>query len=183
MPFSPPPLRDILLVDLETSGTDPLRHGIAQVGALLLDQVTFDEHGTIDLHVRLAESDEIDPESAKVSRIDELAARSAFAVPLAEALDQLEALGKPDEVVLAAWNADFDVSFLRAAYRRLDRPWPWDFHVLELWSVAWALRPDLPSPTIAQAKKALEIGNPHTHDALEDCRLEAEILRRLMKRA
>lgn len=182
MPHSPPPLRDILLVDLETSGTDPEAHGIVQIGAIVLDQVTYAEHGSLSVFVRLAEHDALDAESVRISKIDERVSRSAFATELSSALEQLESFSNPADCFLAAWNGAFDLSFLRAAYRRAGRAWPWDYHFLELWSLAWISLPEVVNPSLERVSQTLGITTPITHDALADCRQEAEVLRRLVAR-
>ena len=182
-PFSPSPLKDILLLDLECSGTDPLRHGIVQVAALRLDQVGFVEHGHFCSYVRLEEHHEYDPEAGAVTKIDEGSARSAFTPDLQTVLLELQAFAPPDEVVLAAWNGAFDLGFLLENYRRLGLPWRWDFHFLELWSLAWLVFPDMTSPNLTRVSERLQLPARRQHDALEDVRQEADILRKLAELA
>ena len=182
MRYSPAPLRDILLFDLETSGVNVAEHGILQIGAVILDQVSFEERAHFDLHVRLPEDRVFDPDAEAVHKIPELVARSAHTPDLATALAEFRAFADPADVTLAAWNATFDYSFLQEAYRRIGEPFPYNFHVLELWSLAWLTFPDVSSPILAKTAEALGVEKRHQHDALADARTTADVLRAILAR-
>lgn len=182
MIISPSPLRDILLIDLETSGTDPQRHGIVQLAAIRLDQVELIEHSHYVSYVRMDDEDEFDPEAGSINKIDELAGRSQFTPSLSTVLGELQTFAHPSEVILSAWNGAFDLGFLLRAYQRTGRPWLWDFHMLEIWSLAWLLFPDMTSPNLVKICERLDV--PYKpHEALSDVRMEAEILRKMVELA
>ena len=182
MTFSPAPLRDILVIDLETSGVEPEKHGIVQIGAVVLDQVEYLEHAHFSSYIRLPDDLEYDEEAGLVNQIPENVARSAFNPRINDVLDELEKFADPRSVTLAAWNGTFDFDFLRFTYRKLNRPWPYDYHFIELWTLAWFMLPEIASPSLAKVIAELDLDKLKAHDALEDVRMEASVLRELAKR-
>ena len=127
----------------------------------------------------------MDPAAQRVHGLSEDDFRGA--PPLSWGIDKLEQLADPQDVVLCGHNISFDTSFLKAAYKRVDRPYPYDYHTVDLWSVAFfvfsadGLKPkDYRLDTLAGLYGAKR---DRHHDALQDVRLTAAILRYLYRTA
>ncbi len=111
----------ILWIDLETTGTDPLRHGIIQLAALAeIDGEVVEE---IDLRMGLMAKHEINPEALEKNGIPEEEIRSyphpsnqfiKFETFLERYINRYEKL---DKFVLAGYNINaFDEPFLRQLF-------------------------------------------------------------------
>ncbi len=83
------------------------------------------------------------------------------------------------------------MDFLRAAYAKAKMNWRFDYHYFNLWAVFYGIlaKKNLLANKRKHAGFTLEdltnrlkiIVKGSRHDALYDCRVEAEILRKLMK--
>ena len=111
----------VLWVDLETTGTNPLRHGIIQLAALVeIDNEIIEE---VDLRMRPMTKHEVDAEALEVNgvteaQISEWPAQSdqyaAFEALLERYVNRYEKL---DKFVLAGYNINaFDELFLRQMF-------------------------------------------------------------------
>ena len=111
----------VLWVDLETTGTNPLRHGIIQLAALVeIDNEIIEE---VDLRMRPMTKHEVDAEALEVNgvteaQINEWPAQSdqyaAFEALLERYVNRYEKL---DKFVLAGYNINaFDELFLRQMF-------------------------------------------------------------------
>lgn len=89
----------------------------------------------------------------------------------------------PSDAVISGHNVAFDVAFLKAAYSRTGFRYPFDYHTLDLWSVAFfvlsAQRIALPEYNLTSLCKLYGIKRNAKHDALEDVRATAQVLRHL----
>ena len=176
-------LKKLLIVDLETTGLDPKRDSIVQAAACVLSRKALLEEAFFSTLV--APASPMDPSAQKVHGLTNDDLRNAPS--LTSAIDQLEGLVDPRHVVLCGHNVSFDASFLRAAYDRLGRPYPYDYHMVDLWSVAFFIfstdgikPPDYRLDTLAGL---YGIRRDKRHDALQDVRVTATILRYLYQRA
>ncbi len=117
-----------VVIDVETSGFEPERHGILEIAAVMLDcdAGELGIHSTRAWAVRPRADAEISSESLRVNRID-LNDPLRQAIPEREAIAQLFALTRQEikrqgchRALIAAHNAAFDAGFLRAAVLRAD---------------------------------------------------------------
>jgi DNA polymerase-3 subunit epsilon len=117
----------ILFYDTETSGLprwdlpadDPIQPRIVDIAGVLCEVADGTELARFEALIK-PEGWEIDEQTAKIHGITtEIAARDG--IPIAEALDQFEALVS-EAGVLAAFNLRFDEKLLRGERRRLGRP-------------------------------------------------------------
>lgn len=131
----------ILLLDLETTGTDETRHAIAQIGAAWLDAP-----GTFFRRVRPDESrPAIDPDALRVNgeTMNTLAdpARTPEHIAVCELLGWVKARsGDRDRVMFCGWNVHFDHRFLRDAFRRVGVDMdatPFRHSLLDLHALVW----------------------------------------------
>ncbi len=83
-----------------------------------------------------------------------------------------------------------DINFLYTGYSKSNLKFPFDYHFFNIWGLFFAY---LANRNLLKSKKdfggfnleilmeMFGIKNESLHDALEDCRVEAEILRHIMK--
>lgn len=86
--------------------------------------------------------------------------------------------------VLVAHNAGFDVSFLKAACRTLDYPWP-QYAVVDTARLARVLlhRDEVPNKKLATLARFFKASTTPTHRALDDARATVDVLHGLLERA
>lgn len=174
------------MFDVETTGINPRVHQIVSIGALLLDRTTLDTVKSISTLVRIT-PEVFAQASPKAMQIHGLT------------LSQLEAAPTPAEVVtqfldtfgadfyFCGWNVCFDTQFLRALFDQVGRLEDFDtfrYHRLDLWSLlelAW-LRGllQVPPDSLSIACGLFGIQRPSVHDAMEDARVSALILRKTL---
>ena len=177
--------RDLLVIDLETTGADPALHSTIDIGAVLLDKKSLDELKSWSVLIKRQETNET----------------SAYAMSLhGHTNDELQNGRDPEGAVeefleffgtnyiLTGWNVGFDVQFLRALLRRTGRIGAFDeidYHRLDVWSTAQFLRSIgwLKSDISSLSCLCADLGLPRSqcHTGLEDARLTASVLRRLVE--
>lgn len=161
---------EFIVVDVETSGLQPDRHRVLSVAALTLDstgQVTEEFHTLVDPGC--------DPGPVHIHGLTADALRGS---PQFEQVHpRLAALltGR----VLVAHNAVFDFGFLASEFDRAGGALPVQ---RRLCTLALARRIGLPTPDYALASLATYYGVPQVkaHDALDDTRVLAHVLRALV---
>ena len=180
--------KDLLLVDLETTGLDAQKHEIIQIAAILLDRKTLKEKEAFSSYIKPAKWKKRDLESMKINGITWENLKSAPS--LKEVLAQFSKLFKPSDVVLSYYGGPLDMDFLRAAYAEVGMKWRFDYHFFNLWGMFYAFlasRGQLKNPSrhagfsLEDLMSKFKIRSKNRHDALEDCRIEAEILRKIIK--
>ncbi len=181
--------KDILLVDLESTGLDASRHEIIQIAAVLLDKKTLKEKKHFSCYVKPQKWKQRDPEAMAVNNISYEQLR--LAPTLVEAIAGFETIFDPKKVILSHYGGPLDTDMLRVAYKKIGKAFPFDHHYFNLWGLFFAY--------VAAREKLFQknkftgfslddfIGYFHfaipkdRHDALTDCRVEAEIFRNIMK--
>jgi DNA polymerase III epsilon subunit-like protein len=177
----------ILVVDLETTGLDPVRHSIVEIGAVWLSGRV----GSFEQRCRVWDGAALDAGALRVNGLDAAACGDKSLPPEAEALVDFLLWSKASAdypVMLAGLNPNFDLGFLRAAASRAgiscDRAFR--HRVLDLHSLAvgYALRAGLPVPSRGlytdEIYALLDLeAEPKPHRALTGARKEAEAFGRL----
>lgn len=182
-PVLPPPAkpRDLVFVDLETTGLDPERHDIVEIGVVRVDGRTLEVLAELELRVVPERVENADPEALAVSGFDP--GSWSDAVPLAVALGQLAPL--LSGALVAGHNVGFDWSFLVAAHRRVGLPLPEvDYHRLDTASLAWTLASngEIRSMSLDPVAEHLGLERPTPHRALADAHCSLNVARRLRER-
>lgn len=125
------------IVDLETTGLDPFKHEIIEIGARLFDSDDLDIFTDINVRVK--------PEHP------ELGEAKAYAVNGYNPVDWVDS--EPIDVVLKqlqsaffgrifmSYNVTFDWGFMAAAYRKSNLRDPFHYHRLDLMTLAWHSMP------------------------------------------
>lgn len=163
-------MAQLVFVDLETTGLDPDRHGIIEIGCIF---ETDGQRESNDFESLANPGDvEHSEEAAKVHNISREAI--AAAPPLEEVLRSFDSRCAKDAII-SGWNTKFDELFLYKAYQRCGIPWRFDYHIFDVWSLYKRLQliGQLPADmhlglgTIAEHYKITQEGEDH-HRALAD---------------
>lgn len=184
----------LLIVDTETGGTDPERHSLLSIAAVVWE----DGRTTAEIEVLVAEPDlTVTAQALEINRIDLVShfhrahkppeALSAFVAFVRNQFESELAMGQ--KISLAGHNVAFDVNFLK----RLFRMRPADFEalfshrvldtasVLRFLSLAHLLPEAATASTEAFKVLGVTIPEAQRHTALGDARATAELLTRLLK--
>ncbi|MFD6394688.1 exonuclease domain-containing protein [Nocardia sp. NPDC060259] len=161
---------EFTVVDVETSGLQPRRHRVLSVAALTLDstgQVTREFHSLVDPGC--------DPGPVHVHGLTAEVLRGS--PRFAQVHEQLSSM--LDGRVLVAHNAVFDFGFLATEFQRAGGILPVQ---RRLCTLAFARRVGLPTPDYKLGTLADYYGVPQqkAHDALDDTRVLANVLRALV---
>jgi DNA polymerase III epsilon subunit-like protein len=190
----------MIVVDIETSGISPENNGIWQIGAIELEnpENTFLQESKID------SEDKVDPEALPVIGKTEAELRN----PEKQNQEQLvknffDWVSKTKNPILVAHNTPFDYGFLTFKARKYGLKIPFNYKTLDLHSIGFQkyleINKTLPieedksklnlsaiiemcglKDTRIQLKdgKIIQEGTPH--NGLEDAKMEAECLNRLL---
>lgn len=179
--------KDILLIDLEFTGLNVDKHEIIQFAAVLLDKKTLKEKAFFNSYAAPGNWKNRDRESMKVNKIKSEWLKAAPS--LNTVLNNFNKKFKPANVILSYYGGPADMDFLRAAYKRAGVKWQFDYHYFNLWAVFYAYlasnnklkaSKEFAGFNLDYLMKALKIKPLLRHDALADCRMEAEVLRRII---
>ena len=178
----------MIVVDIETTGLDPERCQIVSIGAVDFSNPSR----TFYRECRVARGAKITKEALTITgfTLKELHRRDKPELKsiLASFLRWAKA---SDDRTLAGENPWFDASFLRRAVSAYGFEWPFGHRMVDLHSVCYSRMLQL-GVTIPRVEKASGIGLDFTvrlvglgivrglHNALQDAKLEAEALSRLI---
>jgi oligoribonuclease (3'-5' exoribonuclease) len=171
-------------MDCEFGGLDPERHDITEIAVIVTDY-RLDELVAGEWKVA-ARPGRITPEAAEISgyRAEEWQGAPHVRDVLAS-IDALLPTGKT--VVPAGQNVRMDVSFLERAYHACGRPYPFDYHVIDLATLfyAWSLVADEPVAALSLRQAAITAGlidGSVPHRAMADARLTLATFRHYIGR-
>lgn len=165
----------IIVIDLETTGLDPVEHEIIEIGAVL----SGDAFAPSILFERKVNPEHLETASQEAFQINGFTPESwGQAIPLDEALVALDPLIAGD-ITIAGWGVAFDVAFLKAAYARLGLPWMnTRRRLLDICSAAQFLLPGLESYSLTSVAEKLGVKHGG-HRALADAMCTLEVARKL----
>ncbi len=182
--------RNILLIDLEMTGLNPNKHEIIQLAAVLLDKKTLKEKKHFSSYVKPAKWHSRDPKSMAVNKISLDTLKSAPSLKLV-----IKKFNKTfgHNVIQAFYVGFNDKRFLLDAYERAGVKYAFDYHYFDLWPLFFGhlgLKNQLKSKKDFSGfgleylikKLKINVDKNQLHDALVDCRVEAEVLRKIMSR-
>ena len=163
----------LIVLDLETTGLDPFRDQIVELGALEV------KDGQIlrSLQALIAIKGSLPPAIARLTGITDQEIQ-AQGQPLAEVLEAF--LHFAGELPILSHNASFDRSFLHAACRRLGRPLP-DNAYIDSCALARKLLPDVPNWKLSTLAAHLDIEIAGQHRSLDDCHTTRLLYDKLME--
>lgn len=172
---------DFLFFDLESTGLDPQVHEVIGIGALRVSADLTREKGTFVRKVHPLHPENALPSATAINGYSPERWRGA--VSLHDALTDFAAFGKG--CIIAAYNITFDWTFLQAALHREGMEDPFNYHRLDVFSLALArsleeasdVRLDLES----MCRKLHITVPPKPHQPLEDARAALEVFRALQR--
>lgn len=178
----------MIVIDIETSGLDPKKHGILSIGAVDYNNPsnTFYEEAKIE------EGKEIDSVALKINGFTEKCIKDPGKNPLNRVLYNFQIwLNNIKEITLAGQNPAFDAGFLKQAFKEKGFYWCFGHRYVDLYSVAIStyLKKgfDIPQKSgryIINLDEILwSVGlskRGEIHNGLMDAKLEAEAFSRLI---
>ena len=180
-PPPPPDLcdRDVVFIDLETTGLDPYAHEILEIGALRLNYLLQFEVDRYSALVAPSHLETASPEALKANRFNAEEWRSA--VPLDVALRHLARLITPDAIVVGH-NTHFDWGFIREAHRRVAYPMIQTKYLIDTASIGWPLviEGEIEKPSLEALCALHGISNQGAHRAMRDVERTAQLYARLV---
>ncbi len=183
--------KDLLLIDTEFSGFDvPKKHDLLQIAAVLLDKKTLKEKKYFSTYVKPSKWKSRDLKSMAVNKITWEMVKDA--PTLSQAIKKFNR-AFPHNVTQAFYVGFNDKRILTDAYKKAGVKWPFDYHYFDLWALFYGF---LAKRNKLNSKKdfagfgleylikifKIKIGKNQLHNALVDCRLEAEVLRKVMRK-
>jgi DNA polymerase-3 subunit epsilon len=180
--------KDLLLIDLETTGLDASKQEIIQLSAILLDKKTLKEKSFFNAYARPVKWAQRNSESMKINGIKKEWLDAA--PPLKTVLMQFNKQFKASQVILSYYGGPVDMDFMREAYKKAGIKWQFDYHYFNLWAFFYAhlaAKKQLKNTkkfsgfSLEDLMKKFKIKSNARHDGLEDCRIEAEILRKILE--
>jgi len=167
-------IKDILVIDFEGGGEPD--HEPVQIGAVLLDKETLAEKDSFSTYIYAELRERADSVSGITQKMLEGAPSQAEAGKML-----FEKFGA--DILIGSWVANFDMicfkKIMAAAGINFEQ---YDYHVLDIWPAAYlhllkqGYTGGIHSEEMFQFFGAKPRG---LHDALEDCRLAADILRKI----
>lgn len=180
-------------IDTETTGTDPKKHEIYQLSAIITD-VNFHELTKVDLKFRpdslahelsALEVGGITLDNLKSFKMSSKEAYETFVAVLANECDKFN---KKDKMHFVAYNARFDADFVREFFKKNGDDyfgsWFWNPPLCVMSGAAWyaqRVRGAFPDFKLGTVCKCAELGwdQLQAHDALYDVRKTIELFRHL----
>ncbi|PWU19847.1 MAG: hypothetical protein C5B50_05305 [Verrucomicrobia bacterium] len=167
--------RELLVLDVETTGLRPDRNACIEIGALLLDR-NLQINSSFSSLVCPWQGAEIVPEAMQKNRItpQELAA----APPIQEVVKEFHAFAAVNPApLIAGWNVWFDVGFLKDLYSRAALKWPFGHRLADVQSV-FSYFSGFAGTSQEEAIKQM-LNESQSHRALADATQTTKILQKM----
>jgi DNA polymerase III epsilon subunit-like protein len=181
-------MRLMIVVDVETSGTDPKRHSIVSIGAIEFEH----PERTFYRECCVFDGAEIEAEALAVNGFTAAQVADPSKPPLEKIIGEFIAWCKDaDERTLGGHNTSFDRDFLQAATDRYYLAWRFGNRVLDLHTLTWShmvRRGDSPPTRGGRSAISFDVtleyvgmpAEPKPHNGLTGARMEAEAFSRLL---
>lgn len=172
--------RKLVFVDIETTGLDPEIHEIIEISCLIVDGETFEEVGGFTEKIVPERIGLADPNAISISGYTQEGWQNARS--LQEVIQKFA--GTVPGGIITGWNVAFDWSFLEHALKRLNINSDFDYHRLDVMSIAYGkLFPDLEVTELGLRKIAPKLGIEidEKHGAEKDIRATYEVFKKLMR--
>tara|TARA_Y100000310_G_scaffold345569_1_gene466732 strand:+ start:4274 stop:4825 length:552 start_codon:yes stop_codon:yes gene_type:complete len=177
---------NLAFIDLETTGLDPERHEIIEIGCIVAKQVPQSGGGAkvekieeFDVKVKPENIDNAEPDALRVSGYNEM--EWMFAAELSQAIKQL--VEKTKDCVMVGHNVSFDQGFLEKAFEKTGIENKMHYHKLDTIPIAFAKlydNPDVQKFSLGLLCEHFGIKNERAHTALSDIRATFELYKKLL---
>ena len=166
---------DIIVVDIETTGLDPVNDQIVEIAAIKMNGDAF-FHSYVKIEKAM---------SLEAYNIHKLIVKDLELAPKLERVMHLFSEWLPDNPILCGHNIQFDLSFIKEAFRGTDRYREIAHHAIDIWSIAYlylhAVGIKLEKYNLDSLSEYFAFARPTPHDAISDAMLTKKILRIIYK--
>lgn len=173
----------LAFVDLETTGLDPSKHEIIEIGCLIAKPREngrgWDVASELELKVKPQHLETAEPEALRVNGYND--GDWLFAPDLASAMKTLAE--EIDDAIVVAQNVTFDWSFLERAFTSTKTDPNIFYHKMDLASMAYGKlfqRENFQKITLRGLCDYFQVKNSDAHSALADTRASFEVFQKLM---
>jgi len=178
------PLKKLVFIDVETTGFNPTKHEIVELGAVVAEpQGSYRDLRVIhelDIKVKPERIEDADPGALRVNGYNEK--EWMFAHSLEEAMKELSQKAKGCAMV--AHNISFDYGFINRAYEVTGVENSMHYQKFDTLSIAFAKLnrdPDLKNLSLKALCELYGVVNERAHTALADTRATMEVFVAMMK--
>jgi DNA polymerase III epsilon subunit-like protein len=179
--------KDLLILDVEATGADFSKYELIQIGAILLDKKSLKEKKSFESFIKPGNWKGRDPEAMAVNKITWNEVKDAPG--LRTVLRKFQKTFGTD-FIIAPYGTIIDTAYLRLGYKKCRMKYPFDYHVYDIWPLLYTYmakhkllknRSRFSGFKLEDAARHFKIKDePGRHTALADCRLEAEVLRKVL---
>lgn len=173
--------RNLIFIDLETTGFSPQKHEILEIGAVKVEHKNpFNIIEEFCFKTKPAKLELADRGALKVVKFNETEWKEALDLP--EVLKRLEIFGK--EGIMVGYNVSFDWAFLDRSYFNLGKSDPFYYHRLDVMAMVYKSlykAKKIRRYSLGEVCKYFEIKREVEHRALDDARATYEVFKRLFK--
>lgn len=176
---------NLAFIDLETTGLDPSRHEIIEIGCVVVKQdwsnkdPQFSVLSELDIKVKPRHIETAEPEALRINKYSE--ADWLFAVDLEQALQELAK--QTADAIMVGQNVSFDWGFLQAAFAETGVSSRMHYHKLDLIPMAFikcCKDPKLERYNLGELSRYFGVENEKAHTALSDVKTTFEIYKKLV---
>jgi DNA polymerase III epsilon subunit-like protein len=173
-------VKDLLIVEIEATGSDVDKDAIIQLSGLLLDKDNLLEKGVFNTYVRTSL---LEGTLAKHAEFLDVPFETIKKSPKAmDAAKQFAEFIHPNAT--PAFQNVRNLVFLKNLYKKVNYPLPLNLQIFQLWTLEYVLSIKLglnKLPTLQTLLDYFGLPVKNPHNSLERARLEAEVLRRIVK--
>lgn len=177
---------NLAFIDLETTGLNPEKHEIIEIGCIIAKQIPQAVGGAkveiieeFELKVRPEHIETAEPEALRVNGYND--ADWLFAVDLKKAIEMLAE--KTKDCVMVGLNVAFDSEFLDHAFFKTGVKNEMHFHKIEVMSMAFAKlyhEADVQRFSLHYLAEHFGVKNENAHTALADIRTTFEVYKKIL---
>ena len=174
-------IKKIVVLDVETTGLDPTRHEMLQIGAIVVDPITMEHVASVDIEVQPEHLQTADPKALEINHYHPGCRKNEK--KLRHALILTSRIIK--DATLCGHNIKFDLGFLEAGYKECGLRMPkMDYHTIDTASLAWPLYQAGKIESLSLSSLAGYLGITHSfaHDAFHDAYTTWRVLSELTHR-
>lgn len=125
----------MIVVDVETTGLDPKRHSICEIGAIDL----LNPEKRFSQACRIWDNAEIDPYAQKVNGVSNEELINPNKPSLEEVIKMFSSWIKDSyDITISGINPSFDRDFLCDSFERYDLKWPFGYRTVDLHSICYS---------------------------------------------
>jgi len=172
--------RNLLFVDLETTGLDLDTHEIVEVGCLLVDGKSLEIISEYSAKTKPTHVETATPKAIEISGYSPKTWNNAK--KLEDVLRDVSKMGKG--ALVAGWKVDFDWWFLERAFNEHNIKHDFDYHLIDVISLAYVYfrkKKHVKGLSLRKVAACFRIKMAKQHDALGDIKGTYAVFRRLMK--